>query len=130
MGRIFLEAGVPHVICIDQNETILDKAAIEFSKFFYDEVFDTYQNICDAYAYAKEKVEKAYGKFQADKIMLLKNDETHGEKCPEQDDPRLQRVQGGLTQIGIESDIQWLPNKVSPFVSRNQDMFDVLRLLS
>lgn len=63
VGRIFLEAGVPHVICIDQNETILDKAAIEFSKFFYDEVFDTYQNICDAYAYAKEKVEKAFGKF-------------------------------------------------------------------
>lgn len=62
--------------------------------------------------------------------MLLKNDQTHGEKCPEQDDPRLKRVQGGLTQIGIESDIQCLPNKVSPFVSRNQDMFDVLRLLS
>lgn len=83
VGRIFLEAGVPHVICIDQNETILDKAAVEFSKFFYDEVFDTFKNICDAYTYAKEKVEKAYGKFQAEKIMLLKNEEVHGKVCSE-----------------------------------------------
>mgnify|MGYP000102426287 CR=1 FL=1 len=83
VGRIFLEAGVPHVICIQQSETILDKAAVEFSKFFYDEVFDTFKNICDAYSYAKDKVEKYYGKFQADKIMLLKNDKTHGEVCSE-----------------------------------------------
>ena len=92
MGRIFIEAGVPHVICIDQNQTILDKAAIEFSKFFYDEVFDTYRNICDAYKYAKEKVEQAYGKFQAEKIMLLTNEDTHGKTCPEQNDPRLRNI--------------------------------------
>jgi len=63
VGKIFLEAGIPHVICIDQNQTILDKAAIEFSKFFYDEVFDRYNNICDAYKYAKKKVEDTFGKF-------------------------------------------------------------------
>ena len=56
VGRIFLDAGVPHVICIDQKQTILDKAAIEFSKNFYSEVFDDYQNICDAYQFAKDKV--------------------------------------------------------------------------
>ena len=49
VGNIFIEAGVPHVICIDQNQTILDKAAVEFSKYFYDEVFDGYRNICEAY---------------------------------------------------------------------------------
>jgi hypothetical protein len=57
-------------------------AAVEFSKFFYDEVFDDYKNICDAYHYAKEKVEKIYGKFEAGKIMLMTNELTHGETCP------------------------------------------------
>ena len=114
VGRIFLEAGIPHVICIDQNQTILDKAAIEFSKFFYDEVFDTYRNVCDAYSYAKERVEKTFGKFHAEKIMLLTN-ENH---C-ETKDERLRPVQGELKQVGIESKMLCLPNKVSPFVSRN-----------
>jgi hypothetical protein len=89
VGKIFLEAGIPHVICIDQNQTILDKAAIEFSKFFYDEVFDCYNNICDAYKYAKKKVEDTFGKFQAEKIKMLTNAFTHGDICPEQKDTRL-----------------------------------------
>lgn len=79
---------MPHVICIDQNQTILDKAAVEFSKTFYDEVFDAYMNTCDAYQFAKEKVEKEFGKFQANKIMLLKNEDTHGDICPIQTDKR------------------------------------------
>lgn len=74
VGRLFFESlGVPHVICIDQNQTILDKAAIEFSKLFYDEVFESYRNICDAFEMAKEKVEKIYGKFQAEKLILMKS---------------------------------------------------------
>jgi len=63
VGKIFKEAGIPHVICINKKETVLDKAAIEFSKFFYDELFDSYKNICEAYRYAKAKVEKTFGKF-------------------------------------------------------------------
>ena len=65
VGRIFLEAGVPHVICIDKGQTILDKAAVEFTKYFYDEVFDigTNKSICDAFEFAKEKVANTFGKF-------------------------------------------------------------------
>ena len=58
-----MEAGVPHVICINQNETILDKAAVEFSKAFYDEVFDHYMTVCEAYQNAKTKVEDKFGGF-------------------------------------------------------------------
>ena len=49
VGRIFLKAGVKHVICVDQNQRILDRAAIEFSKIFYDEVFDDGNSICSAF---------------------------------------------------------------------------------
>ena len=62
----------------------MDKASIEFSKFFYDEVFDQYRNVCDAFRYAKKKVEDTYGKYQADKMKLFTNEKTHGEKCSDQ----------------------------------------------
>mmetsp|Transcript_10048 Transcript_10048/g.15308 ORF Transcript_10048/g.15308 Transcript_10048/m.15308 type:complete len:245 (+) Transcript_10048:4484-5218(+) len=62
--------------------------------------------------------------------MLLTNKDTHGEKCPEQKDDRLRPQQGILKQVGIESKYLFLPNKVSPFVSRNLDMFEVLKLLT
>ena len=116
------------MICIDQNQTILDKAAIEFSKFFYDEVFDRYNNICDAYKYAKKKVEDTFGKFQAEKIKMLTNTETHGEVCSDQNG--MTPMPGEMQQIGLEADINLLPNRVTPFVSRNQDMLDVLKLLT
>lgn len=32
--------GVPFVICVEQSKKFNDRAAIEFSKLFYDEVFD------------------------------------------------------------------------------------------
>ena len=62
--------------------------------------------------------------------MLLTHDKFHGDKCPEQKDARLKPRPGELKQINIESDLMILPLKVTPFVSRNQDMFDVLRLLA
>lgn len=61
----------------------MDKASIEFSKFFYDEVFDQYRNVCDAFQYAKKKVEDTFGKFQADKMKMFTNEKTHGDKCPD-----------------------------------------------
>lgn len=62
--------------------------------------------------------------------MLLKNEESHGEHCPQQVDPRLKPRTGECKQFGIETYLKFLPNKVTPFISRNQDMFDVLRLLT
>jgi hypothetical protein len=36
VGRIFLEAGARHVICIDQQAEVLDEAIISFTDTFYD----------------------------------------------------------------------------------------------
>lgn len=85
----------------------MDKASIEFSKFFYDEVFDQYSNVCEAFWNAKKKVEDTFGKYQADKMKLFTNEKTHGEKCPEQKDRRLnlnkQKTGTGVCrQINIE----------------------------
>lgn len=92
VGKFFIEAGVPHVICIKQTETILDMAAVEFSKAFYDEVFDKYLTVCEAYENALKMVEEKFGGFQAKKILLYKNDETHGDSCTK--DERFMPVPG------------------------------------
>ena len=79
------------MICIDKAKTVLDKAAVEFTKYFYDELFDidASKNICNAFACAKTRVEKKFGKGEGMKYMLLKNEEFHGETCSGQDDERL-----------------------------------------
>jgi hypothetical protein len=59
---------------------------------------------------------------------MLTNTETHGDICPEQHG--LRPMPGEIHQIGLEAEISLLPNRVTPFVSRNQDMLDVLKLLT
>ena len=46
VGRIFLEAGANHVICIDHENEVEDDAVITFSDAFYDAVFSNAMNIC------------------------------------------------------------------------------------
>jgi hypothetical protein len=60
--------------------------------------------------------------------MLLTNEKTHGTKC--KCDERLKPRRGFMRRIGLDNDVFVLPNRVTPFVSRNQDMFDTLNLLT
>ena len=39
IGKVFLNAGAKHVICIRKDEEITDKASILFSKVFYNKLF-------------------------------------------------------------------------------------------
>lgn len=129
VAEIFLKIGVPHVICINQNQRILDKAAVDFSKFFYDEVFDKFCTICEAYANAKQQLENIYGSFHANKV-LLKTCDGHDVKNCAFKDHRQQRKHGFLKRLDEESHLNYFPNKVRPFLFRNRDMFDVLKLLT
>ena len=76
-----MKIGVRHVICINQNQAILDKATVDFSKFFYDEVFGKYSTICEAYEEAKRRVTSTYGSYQANKILLLRSDNHDPKNC-------------------------------------------------
>jgi len=35
IGKVFLQNGVPHVICIKQEDEVLDQAALDFTKSLY-----------------------------------------------------------------------------------------------
>jgi hypothetical protein len=51
-GKIFLNAGAKHVICVKQSESIADLAVITFSKIFYQAVFSQNMTICDSFKMA------------------------------------------------------------------------------
>ena len=52
VGRIFMEAGAKHVICIKQSEEVEDDAVITFTDHFYGMLFEQNMKICDAFEQA------------------------------------------------------------------------------
>lgn len=49
VGKIFLEAGARHVICIKQSKEVSDQAVLTFTETFYDTVFQQNMDICSAF---------------------------------------------------------------------------------
>ena len=38
VGKIFQQCGIKHVVCVKQKKSVLDEAAIEFTRMFYSEL--------------------------------------------------------------------------------------------
>ena len=47
-----MDAGASHVICIKKEQSILDDACIQFSKSFYDALFNDKRTPCEAFHFA------------------------------------------------------------------------------
>ena len=67
VGRIFQQCDVPHVICSEQGKTILDEAAIGFSKSFYAKLFKG-EAVCKAYKQAKDEIAFKFGENEANRF--------------------------------------------------------------
>ena len=74
VGRIFLEAGAKHVICIKQSEEVEDDAVITFTDHFYAMLLEHKMKICDAFEQAQLAVSITHGIFQANIFKLLVRD--------------------------------------------------------
>jgi len=74
VGRIFLEAGAKHVICIDQKNEVDDNAVITFTDAFYDAVFSNEANICKAFMNAQVVVSISHSPKEANIFKLLVRD--------------------------------------------------------
>ena len=48
VGKIFHRYGASHVICVMQNSKVLDSAAIDFTKIFYERLFKG-EEVCAAF---------------------------------------------------------------------------------
>ena len=74
VGQVFLDSGVKHVVCVESGKFVLDKAAIEFTRNFYQRILSG-STICSAYETAKAGVKFKIEKKEADIIVLLHNEE-------------------------------------------------------
>ncbi|CDW80630.1 nb-arc domain protein [Stylonychia lemnae] len=129
VGKIFQNCGAKHVICIDQKTILQDEAAIEFSKTFYNNLFGSSHSICKAFISARDHIAKQISKLESEKYKLLISDEHPPNKC-KMNDIRRRLVPGQVQYKGVTPKILKLPTKVTPFISRNMDMFDVVKTLS
>ena len=79
-GEAFVEAGVPHVVCVNVTDALLDSAAITFTRSFYLSlaVGDT---VAEAFAIAQQSVAAAPNipdsQRQGSKFMLLPTGAQH-----------------------------------------------------
>ena len=101
-----------------------DEAAINFSRTFYCSTFASNLSICEAFDSAKNHVKKINGVTEGEKFRLFLSDD-HPKNC-KKNHLRRQIEPGSIMYKGISPKILKLPSKVTPFISRNCDMFDVI----
>ena len=70
VGKIFQQCDVPHVICSEQGKTILDDAAISFSKSFYSKLFSG-EAVCKAFKEARNEVGVKFNENEANRFQLM-----------------------------------------------------------
>lgn len=71
VGRIFLEAGAKHVICIDHKQEVDDNAVITFTEAFYDSIFSNAMDVCKAFLNAKVVVSITHNSEESNMFRLL-----------------------------------------------------------
>ncbi|CDW71451.1 UNKNOWN [Stylonychia lemnae] len=146
-GKIFLNAGAKHVICVKSGQQIADLAVITFSKSFYHSVFSQTMTICDAFNMAQKQVQVKYGTGESNKFSILINEESHSPdhrdkakvnqsgtyksmKSNDSDGHRC-KIFGTLKQ----GDLEWLdpkprfkdyPAKVDNFIGRQKEMYEII----
>ena len=76
VGEVFRQKGAKHVICINQDRSVLDEAAITFSENLYKNLFRG-QTICAAFNHAVEQAKVVLGRdkeheAEKDSMFILK----------------------------------------------------------
>jgi len=71
VGRIFLDAGAEHVVCIRIKDQVADEACLHFTSTFYSAVFSQKESICKAFEYAQLSVRLNHNAREAEVFQLL-----------------------------------------------------------
>ena len=126
-GRIFLASGARHVICIQKDQTISDKASLRFSRVFYETVFVKKYSVCKAFQLAKDDIRILINAGEADKFMFFVNDLENNKKhkCF----PITNFKEGTLTKHETVPFFNSIPSIVENFKGRQQEMCEVISLL-
>ncbi|CAI2377964.1 unnamed protein product [Moneuplotes crassus] len=130
-GKVFLNAGAKHVICIKQSEKIADAASLKFSSVFYENLFGKGMSVCDAYVTSKNEVANEINPTEAEKFLLF-TQESHGERLDKKHKCSAihNLTEGCLTDLSEDPLFDYVPNKVEGFICREIEMYQITRLVS
>ena len=130
-GKVFLNAGAKHVICISQAEKISDWASLKFSSVFYENLFGKGMSVWDAFVTAQQEVENEINKTEALKFLLFtreNNGDRHGKKHKCSSIQNL--TEGSLSDYVNEPLFDLVPSKVENFMCREIEMYEITKLLN
>ncbi|CAI2386882.1 unnamed protein product [Moneuplotes crassus] len=129
---IFLNSGARHVICIDGDQTISDKASLRFSQVFYQALFVQKYSVCRAFDLAKEDIRIIIDNNEAAKYRLLIADE-HFMKDKKKNQHRCYPItkfkKGNLCKYETLPFFDIVPSPVAHFKGRQSEMCEVITIL-
>jgi len=119
-GKIFADAGVPHVVCCDKQTTLLDSgAAVKFTKALY-QALAWGQTLKTAFELAQREL-WVHPSFQASQFCLLPEDGNHDVPIFSQDEP-------GAPPISHQDSAQ-LPSTTDFFVRDDLEVFRTIQAI-
>ncbi|CAI2386420.1 unnamed protein product [Moneuplotes crassus] len=129
-GKIFQNFGAHHVICIQKEDTVLDKASLRFSKVFYETLFMKKYSVCDAFNIAKGDIKSLFSSFEASKYLLFVNDRfpipNTKNKFEHKCFPVLNLKPGKMTNLTKTPIFNQIPSMIENFSGRQEDMCTIL----
>ena len=129
IGKVFLNAGAKHVICIMKDEEILDKASVLFSKVFYHSLFQKQFSVWDAFNIAKNEVRTNIGSLESSKFIKLIPEEQKSSKKKHKCSKIFKMNKGTILNITPTPTFDLIPSKVDVLIGREQALHQILKLL-
>jgi len=135
VGKIFLEAGISHVICVKLLSTIIDEVAIKFAETFYKLLFSGSEyTVCMAFEKSMEIVKSCFSAnpnlaMEVKKIKLLtqKCGITGVHECT-----KFPKFEKGVPMTFLETlkkpEFDNLPH-INNIIGRNKDLYKLLHEL-
>ena len=128
IGQVFVDAGVPHVCCVDVDAKLLDTDAVDFTRHFYMCVTHGY-TIQQAFAIAKSAISVKGGDERGNKFLLLPSGANHDKRVFENVPTLRQMDRHNIWNYNDTIPPPSFPNPCENFVGRNIDMWRLLNAI-
>jgi len=134
IGEIFSKCGISHVICVDRNEPILDKACLIFTKALYTALFgEANMTIWKAYENAKHVLANFNNDNnltkEAEKFRLYHENSVESAHSVEGCSINIQTMQGEPLNDTHQPAICELPERDHCFVGREEEIISIFKKL-
>lgn len=131
VGEVFRDAGAKHVICVDQEEKILDEACIRFTESFYTRYFTGQFSVCESYEFAIQYVrgDRNMPAGEEKKFVILKQEsQTRSHSCTKIPKGNLSDSNEPLFKdLTPLPRFHHVPARVEDFIGRHREVHEVIK---